>query len=418
MTKFDAALAERLHAFVAVFDPPLGQGEGPTFAIKDLIDVAHVPTHGGGRTALDPDPARNAAPVDRLLAAGWRAVGKTHTVELAYGGWGTNRAVGAPWNPWDAQVHRAPGGSSSGSAVAVAVGLCDAALGTDTGGSVRIPAAACGVVGLKPGRGLVALRGVHDLAPSLDTCGMLARTVAVAARGLAIISGADAGTMTRPPLDAEAALARSARGMTVAALPVEALGEVDPQVARLYHQALERIAAAGVRVEVVTPPEPLEAYFEPNGVMMAGEGWRVRGAHLARNRGVMDPWVAKRFEAGRLIDDARLDAALARRAVDQGRFHAWLAAYDGLLSPTSPIAAPPLEAVDETTSPLSRLTRAANYLDLPAASLPCGLTDEGMPVGLQVMTRPADEATLVTLCAAFEAVLGWDGKTPDLSGFR
>jgi len=417
-TAFDKALAERLHAFVTVFDPPLGSGEGPTFAVKDLIDVAHVATFGGGRTPLDLDPWRSAAPVERLLEAGWRAVGKTHTVELAYGGWGTNRAVGAPWNPWDSQVHRAPGGSSSGSAVAVAVGLCDAALGTDTGGSVRIPAAACGVVGLKPGRGLVALRGVHDLAPSLDTCGLLARTVAMAARGLGIISHSDAGRETRPALDAEAALARSARGMTVAALPLEVLGEMEPEVSRLYLQALDRAAAAGIKVEMASPPEPLEAYFEPNGVIMAGEGWRVRGAHLARNRAVMDPWVAKRFEAGRMIDDARLSAAIQRRADDQGRFHAWLANYDALLSPTSPITAPPLEAVDETTSPLSRLTRAANYLDLPAASLPCGLSTEGLPVGLQVMARPAEEATMVTLSAGLEAVLGWDGKMPDLSGFR
>ena len=417
-TQFDPALAERLHAFVSVFASPKGSGDGPTFAVKDLIDVAHVPTFGGGRVALNPDPWRDAAPVERLLEAGWRAIGKTHTVELAYGGWGTNRAVGAPWNPWDSKAHRAPGGSSSGSAVAVAAGLVDAALGTDTGGSVRIPAAACGVVGLKPGRGLVALRGVHDLAPSLDTCGLLARSVALAARGLGIISRPDAGRETRPALDVEAALARSARGLTVAALPLDLLGEMDPQVARLYLQALERIAAAGVRVETAAPPEPLEAYFEPNGVLMAGEGWRVRGAHLGRNRAVMDPWVAKRFEAGRMIDDARLTAAMQRRAEDQGRFHAWLSQYDALLSPTSPIAAPPLDRVDETTSPLSRLTRAANYLDLPAASLPCGLTDEGLPVGLQVMARPADEATMITLAAAFEAVLGWDGRGPDLSGFR
>lgn len=415
---FDAALAERLHAFVTVFEPPLGDGDGPTFAVKDLIDVAHVPTYGGGRTALDPDPARHAAPVQRLLDAGWRAVGKTHTVELAYGGWGTNRAVGAPWNPWDARVHRAPGGSSSGSAVAVAAGLCDLALGTDTGGSVRIPAAACGVVGLKPGRGLVSLRGVHDLAPSLDTCGTLARSVAVAARGLEIISGADDGAAGRDPFDAEGALKRSAAGMRVAALPLHILGEVDPEVGRLYLQALENLGAAGVKVEIVEPPQPLDAYFEPNGVLMAGEGWRVRGAHLARNRGVMDPWVAKRFEAGRMIDDARLAAAQARRAEDQSAFNAWMAGFDGLLCPSSPIAAPPMDEVDETVSPLSRLTRAANYLDLPAASLPCGLTSEGMPAGLQIMAPAADEAGLVTLAAAFEAVSGWNGRSPDLSGFR
>ena len=414
----DAALAERLHAFVRTFDPPLGDGSGPTFAIKDLIDVAHVPTFGGGRTALDADPARSATVVQRLLDAGWRAVGKTHTVELAYGGWGANRAVGAPWNPWDAKVHRAPGGSSSGSAVAVAAGLCDLALGTDTGGSVRGPAAACGVVGLKPGRGLVPLRGVHDLAPSLDTCGTLARTVAMAARGLAVVSGPEAGGAERGPFDAEAALAKPVAGARIAALPLHVLGEVDAEVGRIYLQALDRLGAAGVTVEIVEPPRPLEAYFEPNGVLMAGEGWRVRGPHLSRNRAVMDPWVAKRFEAGRLIDDVRLAQAVARRAEDQEAFHAWLTAYDALLSPTSPIAAPPLDQADETTSPLSRLTRAANYLDLPAASLPCGLTREGMPVGLQIMVRPADETMLVALAAAFEAVSDWEGRTPDLSGFR
>ena len=414
----DTSLAERLHAFVTVFDPPLGEGSGPTFAIKDLIDVAHVPSFGGGRTALDVDPARHAAPVQRLLDAGWRAVGKTHTVELAFGGWGTNRAVGAPWNPWDAKVHRAPGGSSSGSAVAVAAGLCDLALGTDTGGSVRIPASACGVVGLKPGRGLVNLRGVHDLAPSLDTCGTLARSVAMAARGLGIISGPDDSPTGRGQLDAEAALTKSVSGARVAALPLHVLGEVSADVGRLYLDALERLGAAGVKVEIVSPPQPLDTYFEPNGVLMAGEGWRVRGAHVVRNRDVMDPWVARRFEGGRTIDDARLAQAQAQRATDQQGFYAWLAAYDGLLCPSAPITAPPLDEADETTSPLSRLTRAANYLDLPAASVPCGLDSSGMPVGLQIMTGPANETMMVALAAAFEAVSGWDGKTPDLAGFR
>jgi aspartyl-tRNA(Asn)/glutamyl-tRNA(Gln) amidotransferase subunit A len=418
LVSMDTALAERLHAFVTVFDPPLGDGAGPRFAVKDLIDVAHVPSFGGGRTALDPDPARHAAPVQRLLDAGWLCVGKTHTVELAYGGWGTNRAVGAPWNPWDAKIHRAPGGSSSGSAVAVAAGLCDLALGTDTGGSVRIPASACGVVGLKPGRGLVSLRGVHDLAPSLDTCGTLARSVGLAARGLELISGADDGQAGRGPFDAEAALETSAAGRRVAALPLHVLGEVDPEVGRLYLQALERLGAAGVKVEIVAPPRPLESYFEPNGILMAGEGWRVRGAHLERNRGVMDPWVVRRFEGGRGIDDAQLAAAQARRVRDQAGFYAWMAAYDGLLCPSAPISAPPMDEVDETTSPLSRLTRAANYLDLPAASVPCGLTSGGMPVGLQIMAGLRDESMMVTLAAAFEAVSGWNGRAPDLAGFR
>lgn len=409
----------RLKAFVQVFDPPLmGEDEdGPVFAVKDLFDVAGVPTGGGARVPLDPSPARHACAVQRLLQAGWSAVGKTHTVELAYGGWGTNRAVGAPWNPWDATTHRAPGGSSSGSAVAVAAGFCDAALGSDTGGSVRIPAAVCGVVGLKPGRGLVSLQGVHPLSPALDTVGVLACDVATAARALGVISGPDGDTAVRGPLDVAEALATDVRGWRLAAIPLAELGEVDPEVARLYLEAIERLRGAGVAVEFAPPPLALEASFLPNGLMMAGEGWRIWADRIEQHREVMDPWIVRRFEVGRDVSDAQLAQAHAERAEASRDFHRWLSAFDGLLSPTCPIPAPPLATIDETTSPLSRLTRAANYLDLPGISVPCGLTSEGLPVGLQILGRPADEPAVVALGAAFEAVSAWNGRTPDLTGF-
>lgn len=407
----------RLAAFVRVFDPPLGDGAGPAFAIKDLFDVKGVPTGGGARVPLSEKPKAHAEVVQRLLAAGWRAIGKTHTVELAYGGWGTNRAVGAPHNPWDSAVHRAPGGSSSGSAVAVAAGLCDAALGSDTGGSVRIPAAVCGVVGLKPGRGLVSLKGVHPLAPSLDTVGAIARDVATAARMLAVMSGPDKAAAARGPFDAEAALALGVEDRRLAAIPLDHLGEVDAEVGRLYLAALDRLRRAGVIVQMVRPPKALDESFAPNGLIMAGEGWRIWGERIKKHRKVMDPWIVKRFEVGRQIDDAKLAQAHAQRAEDQGEFHAWLAAYDALLTPTCPIPAPPLDAIDETTSPLSRLTRAANYLDLPGISVPMGLTAGGMPAGLQILGRPRDEPTVVALGAAFERVSGWNARTPDLAGF-
>jgi aspartyl-tRNA(Asn)/glutamyl-tRNA(Gln) amidotransferase subunit A len=409
----------RLKAFVRVFDPPLAgeTANGPVIAIKDLFDVAGVPTGGGARVPLDACPVHHAIVVERLLQAGWTAIGKTHTVELAYGGWGTNRAVGAPWNPWDAKVHRAPGGSSSGSAVAVAAGLCDAALGSDTGGSVRIPAATCGVVGLKPGRGLVSLKGVHPLSPALDTVGALARDVATAARVLAIISGPDGESAGRGPFDAEAALAADVRDRRVAAIPLKSLGEIDPEVGRLYLAALDRLREAGLVVQMVEPPSSLDDSFAPNGMLMAGEGWRIWGARIEEHLEVMDPWIVRRFEAGREVSDERLAQAHVRRAGDQQAFHAWLAGYAGLLSPTCPIPAPPIDGVDETVSPLSRLTRAANYLDLPGISVPCGLTDAGLPVGLQILGRPRDEASVVALGAAFEKFSGWGGRTPELSGF-
>lgn len=409
---------DRLNAFVRLFDPALGDGAGPAFAIKDLFDVAGVPTGGGAKVPLAESPAANAVVVQKLLDAGWRAVGKTQTVELAYGGWGTNRAVGAPWNPWDAKTHRAPGGSSSGSAVAVAAGLVDAALGSDTGGSVRIPASTCGVVGLKPGRGLVSLTGVHPLAPSLDTVGTLARDVATAARMLAVISGPDGAAAVRETFDAEAALGADVEGRRVAAIPLEHLGDVDPNVGRLYLAALDKLRKAGVTVQMVRPPKVVDDSFATNGLLMAAEGWRIHHERIETHRTVMDPWIVKRFEVGRDVSDDRLAQAHAQRADDQAQFHAWLAAYDGLVTPTCPIPGPPMDQVDETTSPLSRLTRAANYLDLPGISVPCGLTPETMPVGLQIVGRPRDEASVVALGAAFEAVSGWNGRGPDLSAFE
>ena len=401
-----------------VFEPALGNGRGPVFAIKDLFDVQGAPTGGGAKVPLAEHPPPHAEVVRRLLEAGWRAAGKTQTVELAYGGWGTNRAVGAPWNPWGAKVHRAPGGSSSGSAVAVAAGLVDAALGSDTGGSVRIPSAVCGVVGLKPGRGLVSLKGVHPLSPALDTVGALARDVATAARMLAAISGPDGAAAVRPAFDAEGALAMEAAGRRLAAIPLEHLGEVDGDVGRLYLAALDKLRKAGITVQMVRPPKALDESFAPNGLLMAGEGWRIWRERIETHGDLMDPWIVRRFEVGREISDERLAEAHAQRVHDQAQFHAWLATYDGLVTPTCPIPAPPMEAVDETVSPLSRLTRAANYLDLPGISVPCGLTAEGMPAGLQIRGRPRDEATVVALGLAFERVSGWNGRAPDLSGFE
>jgi len=408
----------RLNAFVRVFDEPLGAGDGPTFAIKDLFDVAGVPTGGGAQVPLAENPTETAVVVKRLLDAGWRAMGKTHTVELAYGGWGTNRAVGAPWNPWDSHVHRAPGGSSSGSAVAVAAGLVDAALGSDTGGSVRIPSGVCGVVGLKPGRGLVSLKGVHPLSPALDTVGTLARDVATAARMLGVISGPDGGAAERAPFDAEAALGMEVEGAKLAAIALDHLGEVDEDVGRLYLAALDKLRKVGITVQMVRPPKSMEESFATNGFLMSGEGWRVWRERIERHSAVMDPWIVRRFEAGREISDDRLIQVHAQRAEDQAQFHDWISAYDGLATPTCPIPAPPLDTVDETVSPLSRLTRAANYLDLPGISVPSGLTREGLPAGLQIVGRPRDEAMVVALAAAFEKVSSWNRRSPDLSGFE
>lgn len=397
---------------VQTADGPLA---GVPVAYKDCIDVAGVRSTYGNMRFKTHIAEADAEVVRRLKAAGTISVGKVNLAEFCYGGTGENAHFGAALNPWDPS--RITGGSSSGTAAAVAAGMCRIGIGTDTGGSVRIPAAICGVVGLKPGRGLVSLRGVHPLSPALDTVGALARDVATAARMLGVISGPDGAEAERPPFDAEAALATGVEGLRLAAIPPEHLGGIDPEVARLYLAALDRLREAGLAVIMATPPRAIGESFAPNGVLMAAEGWRIWKDRVERHRAVMDPWIVRRLETGRTIPDGQLAGAHAQRIKDQAEFHAWFEAYDGLLTPTCPLAAPPLDEIDETTSPLSRLTRAANYFDLPGISVPMGLTDRGLPTGLQILGRARDEVTVVALGAAFERVSGWNMKSPDVQQF-
>ncbi|MDZ4373211.1 MAG: amidase family protein, partial [Phenylobacterium sp.] len=208
-----------------------------------------------------------------------------------------------------------------------------------------------------------------------------------------------------------------ARGLRLAASPPERLGPLDPDVARLYRAALERLGEAGF-VLVETPPPPmLEESFTPNGLLMAGEGWRIWGDRILAKADDMDPWIVRRFQAGRDISDEQLARIHLDRLASQAAFQNWMADFDGVVSPTCPIPASALADVDETVSPLSRLTRAANYLDLPGISVPCGLTRDGLPVGLQITGRTGDEATVIAIGAAFERISGWAGRAPDLEAF-
>jgi len=383
-------------------DPPLPGV--PRLAVKDNVDVAGAPTAAGGTEPLTRRADRHATAVGRLVAAGFAVVGKTAMVELAYGGWGTNRAAGAPANPWDAAVDRTCGGSSSGSGAAVAAGLADVAVGTDTGGSVRIPAALCGVVGLKPSMGVVPTDGVVPLAPSLDTVGPLARSVAEAAAALAWMAG-------RPPFEAV-----PLRGLKVAVPAPDALGALDPAVAAGFEAARLWLAAEGVAVG----PAPIrpEAYVARLQTILGFEAHALWRTHAEARGDAMDAWVRDRVLGGSAVGEAAYRAALAERApAREAEFAGWNGA-DALLTPTVPILAPPFDAVDERRLPLSRFTRVANYLDLPAVSVPAGLSPAGLPVAVQLVGRPGGEAAIVGLAAAIERARGpllrpprWAGAT-------
>src|SRR5580700_380388 len=265
---------QKLHAFVEVYadearlaaeaaDKAIrsGHGVGPLhgipIALKDLIEIEGRVTTGGSQVWRDRRSTYTATIARRLIAAGMIVIGKTHTVEFAMGGWGTNQHLGTPWNPWDPTTARTPGGSSSGSGVAVASGFAPWAIGTDTGGSVRLPASWCGLSGLKTTIGRVSTYGILPLSPTLDTPGPMARSVEDAALLYQAMQGPDAldpRTRGITPSDPLPMLRRGVRGLRLARLPEAEREGVDGEVLAAYDAALESLARLGA--EIVTPDLP------------------------------------------------------------------------------------------------------------------------------------------------------------------
>lgn len=400
---------------------PIGPLAGLTLAVKDLLDLRGLPTGGGCRTPVTADAPAHAAAVASLIQAGMLALGKTHTVELAFGTWGVNRATATPRNPWDASVVRVPGGSSSGSAVAVAAGLADGALGTDTGGSIRIPSALNNLAGLKPTGGRVPLTGCLELCPEMDTVGPMARTVERAARMLAAMQDPKAGPVQptaklarQAVFDADAALAAPVTGMVLAVLPDRLLDGVDAGVGAAYLRALRQMEALGARLVEVAPAIDPPACVEPSGLLLAGRAWRLWRGRVDRYGVEMDAGALGRLRNGEHVSDMELSRLVRVRGQEQARFHAWAQDYDAILTPTVPIPAPRLDAVDEGTLPFSRFVRMANWFDLPALALPCGADADGLPLSLQILSTPWREAALVTLGHAYQCATDWADRRPDI----
>jgi aspartyl-tRNA(Asn)/glutamyl-tRNA(Gln) amidotransferase subunit A len=400
---------------------PKGPLAGLTLAVKDLLDLRGLPTGGGCRTAVVADAPAHADTAASLMGAGMLALGKTHTVELAFGTWGINRATATPRNPWDAKTARVAGGSSSGSAVAVAAGLVDAALGSDTGGSIRIPCALNNLAGLKPTMGRVPMGGCLPLCPELDTIGPMARTVERVARMLAVMRDPQAGP-ARPSrklaqqavFDADAALAGSPRGLVLAVLPDRFLDGVDQAVGTAYLTALAQLEALGAKLVEAAPVIDPPACVEPSGLLMAGRAWRLWRSRVDHFESEMDVGVLGRLRGGGDVSEAELSRLIRVQAQEQARFHAWAQEYDAILTPTVPIPAPALADADEGRLPFSRFVRMANWLNLPALAVPCGADAGGLPLSLQILSTPWREAVLVTLGHAYQCATDWADRRPDL----
>jgi aspartyl-tRNA(Asn)/glutamyl-tRNA(Gln) amidotransferase subunit A len=373
---------------------------GLPYVAKDMIATGRGdPSWGCAQPLLSNAPV--ATVISRLDRAGASLIGTSEMTELAYEPSGINPTRGAVLNPWNFDY--APGGSSSGSAALVASGCCFAALGSDTGGSVRIPAHCCGVTGLKPSWGKIPVEGTMPLAPSLDTIGLLARSAA----DLALLwSGLFDETVP------------SISGAVSGVVLTDAVDESDPEIAEICRAAIGTLRRLGIRVDT-RAGFPEEADKNCLLVMQA-EAARTHKERLNDDR--VDAVLRKRLGKGLAIGDGELTEALEAQANLRDKFLAdQFGDADVLLMPVMPIKTPRVAEVDprspefkaRTLYALSRFTRFVNYLGLPALAVPAGFDSRGLPVGLQLIGRPGSDVFLLALGTLLQADTNWHSRVPD-----
>ena len=393
---------------MAALGKPAGPLYGMAVGIKDIIDVAGLPTGGGSFTRDGAASAAEDAPVvQRLRAAGAVVAGKTHTVEYAFGGWGTNVSLGAPRNPWDMTTHRITGGSSNGTGAAVAAGLVPAGLGSDTGGSIRVPASFCGLVGLNTTAGLLPITGVLPLSSRFDTIGPMARSVAACARLFAAMLAEDAPHIASGAAFAADPLTPLARGIEGLRIGVLQAPEValHADTARVFAETQATLAKLGAVLTPVRMPRAMPDYLSALGGLIALDAFQnYQALALAEPCRIGAP-VAGRIRAARDIPATWLVAELARQRAEIAATAEIFTGIDALLTPATPFPAIPLADVDEATSPAT-FTRFVNYLDLAGIVLPMGLSAERLPVGMQIVVPGLQEVRALRIAAALEAARG------------
>lgn len=411
----DAALAQ---ARLAESELQCGRWHGPLHgipvALKDMIDTAGLRTTGGSALFKERIPQQDAAVVTRLTDAGAIVLGKLNTQEFAYGGTSVPSHYGPVSNPWD--LERIAGGSSGGSAAAVAAGLCYAALGTDTGGSVREPAAFCGVTGLKATYGRISNHGVIPLSPSLDHIGTITRSVADSGLMLQAIAGYDPNDIVsqdRRAGDYGEALSTSRRRLRIGVPREFFYADVHSEIQAAIDRALGLFIAMGdecrdVALDVST-----------DRTVFRAEAFAYHAEYIARTPELYLPETLAKLRLGEAIDApsyirARRDLEQLRRSTLEV-----FSSIDVLVTPTTPVPAPrrsdypsTFDGVLALEALILRNTRPFNMFGLPAITVPCGLTTEGMPIGLQIAGPPWEELRTLRLAQAFQEATDWHTCRP------
>lgn len=406
-----AEAADRLLAAGIV----LGPLHGVPVAVKDSLAWEGTPLLGGSLARADCISDHTSAAVRRLIASGMVVLGKTSMTEFAFGLSGQNPTCGTARNPWDALHVRAPGGSSSGSGVAVAAGLAPVAIGGDTGGSVRAPALMNHLVGYKPSSGLISRVGCLPLSPTLDVVGPIARTVDDARTLTAVLTGPDVDDAVT--LTAQKPTTPPPETRTLAVLAEEAWPvPMHREAMEHWRRALEHVAGSGWTLETWSPPAILDfdRLGRDNSTVLAHEAYERYGA-LARDR-TTPLWsvIRARIRAGADVGNADYAAALERRRRVAVRFTREMASVAGLLMPGSDQSARTLDPEDERHAGLGAFLRPANFLGAAAVALPTSRDADGMPLGLQLITPHGRDASLLGVAAGLERALGAGRQVPDL----
>jgi aspartyl-tRNA(Asn)/glutamyl-tRNA(Gln) amidotransferase subunit A len=375
--------------------------DGLPISVKDLYDIAGDVTRAGSKVLAGAPAAADAPAVASLRAAGAVIIGRSNMVEFAFGAVGTNPHYGTPKNPWDRKTGRVPGGSSSGAAVSVADGMCVMGLGSDTRGSIRQPAALCGVAGFKPTMRRVSRQGAFPLSYTLDSVGPLANTVACCAAYDAILAGEPDPSLPELP----------AKGLCFLLPKSSALDDLDAAVAKAFDAALAALSRAGAVIEErKVPAFDRQAEYFRNGGFAAAEAYAIHKRWLDR-MGEYDPRVAKRVVLGKDIAGWELVELGLMREAYMKEIGALMAPFDAFLMPTSPCIAPTIaeasasdDAYFKWNGRILRNTGLANFLDGCALTLPCHVRGEA-PVGLMVCGVAMADRHILAVSQTVEGVL-------------
>jgi aspartyl-tRNA(Asn)/glutamyl-tRNA(Gln) amidotransferase subunit A len=428
------ALQSRLNAFLTITaDAAMAQAEalerdlragadrgrlhGIPIVCKDCLDTAGVRTTVGSRYFADRVPAADARVVERLATAGAVMLGKTNMNEFAAGTSGKNAAYGDVRNPW--ALDRSPGGSSSGTAAAVAAGIALAGVGTDTGGSIRIPASCTGIVGIRPTPGRVSVRGSFPRSFSFDTVGPLARTVrdcALMFEAMAAHDPAEPHSLDAPVEDYASGLDCGIAGVRIGLIRDFSFRNLDAQVEHAVRAALDSLTGLGALVQEVAIPALVGAFrYEALVDLMLYEFHQILGGQwrACQNRDeVFGPMVRSNLERGMTISEPTYRTALASRASEAAALRAAFSEVDAFVTPVLPMLTPPLDSPPEIFERQRHFMIPFSFAGLPAISIPCGFSREGLPIGLQLVGDRLQEKRLFRIAHAYESATDWHKREP------